>query len=63
MSRAKTQLEIAQTGVAFEQLRADYWKAHNSPERADASHRELQKWQLKYENAWLISTGEKEGEA
>lgn len=62
MSTAKTQLEIAETGVAFEQLRADYWKAHNQPDRADAARRELQKWQLKYENALLISTGEKEGE-
>ena len=63
MSNAKTQLAIAATGITFEQLRADYWKAHNQPDRADAARRELQKWQLKYENAWLISTGEQEGDS
>ena len=60
MSSAKTQLEVAATGIVFEQLRADFWKAHNQPERADAAHRELQKWQLRYENAWLTGSGEQE---
>ena len=60
MSNSKNQLEIAATGITFEQLRADYWRAHNRPERADAAHRELQKWQLKYENAWLIGSVEQE---
>ena len=63
MSSSKTQLEIAQTGVAFEQLRADFWKNHNQPERADAARRELQKWQARYESAWLTGSGEQGGEA
>ena len=63
MSIAKNQLEIAATGITFEQLRADYWRAHNQPDRAEAARRELRKWQGKYENAWLVSTGEKEGDS
>ena len=58
MSSAKNQLETAATGITFEQLRADYWRAHNQPERADRARRELQKWQARYESAWLTGSGE-----
>ena len=58
MSSSKNLLEIAATGITFEQLRAGYWKAHNQPERADKARRELQKWQARYESAWQTGSGE-----
>ena len=58
MAAASTSLEIASTGVKFEQLRASYWQMYDQPTKADEARRELAKWKLKHQAAWLSTTEE-----
>ena len=61
MSSTATQLEVIATGISFEQIRVDYWKALNQTERADQAERELLKWQNKFDAARLNQGGEVKG--
>ena len=58
MSATKTQLEEAATGITFETLRVSYWSGLNQHSRAAAAHRELLKWQARFDAAWLNQGGE-----
>ena len=58
MSTSATALEVAATGITYEQIRASYWSELNQHTRAEEARREVAKWQAKYESAWLNQAGE-----
>ena len=51
-------MEVASTGIQFEELRASYWQRHQQPTKADAARRERRKWQDKFDTAWQVQGGE-----
>ena len=57
-SNSKTQLEVAATGISFEQIRVCYFTELNQHTRANEARLELAKWQAKFDAAWLNQGGE-----
>ena len=53
MSTSKTVLEVAATGITFEQIRINYFTELNQHTRANEARHELVKWQSRFDAAWL----------